>query len=55
MNKLFVAFGSFCLCTLSFAKNPLSVHVLNTETGLPSANISVVLEAQQGDKWVKLN
>ena len=55
MNKLFVALASFFVCTLSFAKNPLSVHVLNTETGLPSANIPVVLEAQQGDKWVKLN
>lgn len=42
--------SSFC-----FAQNPLSVHVLNLETGLPSANIKVVLEAQQGDKWVKLN
>ena len=40
---------------LFFAQNPLSVHVLNQETGLPSANVAVILEAQQGDKWVKLN
>lgn len=41
--------------TLSLANNPLSVHVLNTETGLPSANVAVILEAQQGDNWVKIN
>jgi 5-hydroxyisourate hydrolase len=41
--------------TLSFAQNPLSVDVLNLDTGLPASNISIVLEAQQGDKWTKLN
>lgn len=40
---------------LGFAKNPLSVHVLNTETGLALSNITVVLEAQQGDQWLKLH
>lgn len=40
---------------VAFANNPLSVHVLNTETGLPSANVGVTLEAQQGEKWVKIN
>ena len=43
------------LSGFTFAQNPLSVHVLNTETGLPSANVAVILEAQQGDKWVKLS
>ena len=42
-------------CSIAFAANPLSVHVLNQEKGIPSANMSVVLEAQQGDTWVKLN
>lgn len=55
MKKIVLAFATFTLCSFSFAKNPLSVHVLNTETGLPSSNITVVLEAQQGDKWVTLN
>jgi 5-hydroxyisourate hydrolase len=55
MKKIALAFATFTLCTISFAKNPLSVHVLNTETGLPSSNVIVLLEAQQGDKWVKLN
>lgn len=52
-------FGLLALCStvsvFSYAANPLSVHVLNQETGLPSSNIKVSLEAQQGDKWIKLN
>ena len=55
MKKILLALVSCTFCTAIFAKNPLSVHVLNTETGLPSSNITVVLEAQQGNKWVKLN
>ncbi|MCU4415178.1 hydroxyisourate hydrolase [Acinetobacter sp. WU_MDCI_Axc73] len=41
--------------SLVFAQNPLSVHVLNLENGLPSADVNVVLEAQQGGKWVQIN
>ncbi len=42
--------------TLTFAAgNPLSVHVLNLENGLPSPDVKVVLEQQQGDDWVELN
>ncbi|MCU4413299.1 hydroxyisourate hydrolase [Acinetobacter sp. WU_MDCI_Axc73] len=38
------------------ADNPLSVHVLNLQTGLPSPDIAVVLEQQnQKGQWVKLN
>ena len=55
MKKIALACATFTLCTFSYANNPLSVHVLNTETGLPSTNVAVTLEAQQGDKWVKLN
>ena len=52
-----IIFGALLAVTasFSFAQNPLSVHVLNQETGLPSANVAVILEAQQGDKWIKLN
>ena len=35
--------------------NPLSVHVLNLENGLPAANVSVTLAVQQKDKWVEIN
>lgn len=39
----------------SAAQNPLSVHVLNLENGLPSAKVEVVLERREGDVWRKLN
>jgi len=55
MKKIILGAIISGLTTLSFAQNPLSVHVLNLETGLPSQNIAVVLEAQQGSQWVKLN
>ncbi|NHB58273.1 hydroxyisourate hydrolase [Acinetobacter shaoyimingii] len=55
MKLQFVSVLALTMSSFAFAQNPLSVHVLNTETGLPSANVDVVLEAQQGDKWVKLN
>ena len=37
------------------AGNPLSVHVLNLENGLPSAGVSVTLEQQVGDHWQALS
>ncbi|MBK0063882.1 MULTISPECIES: hydroxyisourate hydrolase [unclassified Acinetobacter] len=46
---------SLAATTLTFAQNPLSVHVLNLENGLPSSDVNVVLEAQQGEKWVQIN
>lgn len=54
MKKIIFALAATSLSTVGFA-NPLSVHVLNQETGLPSSNVTVTLEAQQGEKWVKLN
>lgn len=35
-------------------KNPLSVHVLNLQTGQPTAGIEVELDQKQQDNWVKL-
>jgi len=35
-------------------KNPLSVHVLNLQTGVPTAGVEVELDQQQEDKWIKL-
>ena len=35
-------------------RNPISVHVLNTQTGKPSQGVNVDLEQQQGGKWVRL-
>jgi len=36
------------------AKNPLSVHVLNLQTGQPTAGIEVELDQKLQDNWVKL-
>ena len=47
--------SSLVASTFVCAQNPLSVHVLNLENGLPSSNVNVTLEAQQGDKWVQIN
>ncbi|WP_392565541.1 hydroxyisourate hydrolase [Utexia brackfieldae] len=35
--------------------NPLSVHVLNLENGLPSSGVEVKLEQKVGDNWQVLN
>ena len=35
-------------------KNPLSVHVLNLQTGVPTAGIEVELDKKQGEGWVRL-
>lgn len=37
------------------AQNPLSVHVLNLQDGLPSPGVKVVLEKKDGAKWDALN
>jgi 5-hydroxyisourate hydrolase len=36
------------------ANNPLSVHVLNLETGVPSAGVDVTLEQHAGTTWKPL-
>lgn len=44
------------LSTIALAAgNPLSVHVLNLQDGLPSPGVSVTLEKQDGQKWDLLN
>lgn len=37
------------------AGNPLSVHVLNLENGLPSPGVEVTLEKQSGSAWQALS
>lgn len=37
------------------ASNPLSVHVLNLQDGLPSPDVEVLLEKQDGVQWSRLN
>lgn len=47
------------LCTFSAvafaAANPLSVHVLNIQNGLPSPDVEVTLEKQDGAQWTALS
>ena len=37
------------------ASNPLSVHVLNLQDGLPSPGVKVLLEKQDGTAWTQLS
>lgn len=37
------------------ADNPMSVHVLNIENGLPSSDVNVTLEQKQDSGWEELN
>lgn len=37
------------------ADNPLSVHVLNLNDGLPSPDVKVTLEKQNGKQWTALS
>ncbi|MFW2124762.1 hydroxyisourate hydrolase, partial [Acinetobacter ursingii] len=56
MLKKILPYSLILFSSAAFAEqNPLSVHVLNLENGLPSANVEVVLEKSSGDRWVKLN
>jgi len=60
MKKIFqnlvvtVLFGVVSSLALA-AANPLSVHVLNLQDGLPSPGVEVVLEKQNGQNWSKLS
>jgi len=52
---LITASGYSLAATTTMVKNPLSVHVLNLQTGLPSEGVSVLLDKKEGDKWIRLN
>lgn len=59
MNVLKLFFAGAVLSVLSSlasaAANPLSVHVLNLQDGLPSPAVKVTLEKQNGQSWDVLN
>lgn len=57
MSKLAIVVWALCLTTIPAyaADNPLSVHVLNTQDGLPSPGVNVVLEYMENGVWSKLN
>jgi len=43
--------GALCSAATLAAANPLSVHVLDLQSGQPTAGIKVTLEARAGDNW----
>jgi len=59
MNILKTLIAGAALCSISTvalaAANPLSVHVLNLQDGLPSPGVSVTLEKKNGETWNTLN
>ena len=55
MFKFLPALALLVISNATFAAdNPLSVHVLNTQNGLPGPNIEVTLERQKDNNWVML-
>lgn len=55
IKKLISVFlGLMVIQYCSADENPLSVHVLNTSTGLPSANVGVTLDKKVDGKWLQL-
>ncbi|WP_338489116.1 hydroxyisourate hydrolase [Pseudomonas trivialis] len=56
LSMTLAALSLSSLCTLAQADgNPLSVHVLNLENGLPSAGVNVTLEQHVGEQWQSLS
>jgi len=56
MKNLFVTVILGGLCQLASAQsNPLSVHVLNLQDGLPSQEVVVTLEKLKSDRWTLMN
>ena len=55
MIKALVPLSAIFISSFSFAQNPLSVHVLNLENGLPSAGVKVILEKQEKNQWKELS
>lgn len=59
MKRLKITLAALGLSAVSSvvwaAGNPLSVHVLNLENGLPSPGVHVTLEQQVGQNWQMLS
>ncbi len=56
MKKLIVAVALGSLFQFAgAASNPLSVHVLGLQDGLPSQEVVVTLEKLQGERWTLIN
>jgi len=54
--KLILTAGLACISALSFAaSNPLSVHILDLQTGQPMPGVTVTLEQKKGSDWKQIN
>jgi 5-hydroxyisourate hydrolase len=55
--KKLLAAAAFCSVAqlASAAGNPLSVHVLNLQDGLPSRDVVVTLEKLSGERWTLMS
>jgi 5-hydroxyisourate hydrolase len=50
--RTFLAAGLFGACLHAVAAgNPLSVHILDLQSGQPTAGVNVTLEARDGQQW----
>ncbi len=55
LKHLFAGFLLYCVSSLVMAAtNPISVHVLNLQDGLPAPGVTVILERQEGSSWTQL-
>lgn len=55
-RKIILALAVCLTTAIAYAAgNPLSVHVLNTQDGLPSPEVKVTLEQMENGLWVQLN
>lgn len=55
MKNLLIGTLFSTVATVSFAQNPISVHVLNLQDGLPSPHVKVTLEEQKNGEWTQLS
>jgi 5-hydroxyisourate hydrolase len=50
-RRLILSLLLACACAAAAAANPISVHILDLQTGKPTAGVTVTLEHKQGDRW----
>ena len=54
--KVIISIAMACISAISFAaSNPLSVHILDLQSGQPMAGVAVTLEQGKGSDWVQLS
>ena len=54
LRQLTLAISLAALAGSALAANPLSVHILDLQTGQPTAGVTVTLEQQSQDGWRQL-